>query len=241
VATPEAPRGRFPTVLTLAAAIALAILVGLGVWQLQRLKWKQGLLARIEALKTAPARPLEEALVAARAGQDVEWTRVTTDCSAQGRPQGLLYGLQDAKVVWRALAFCRDVSGAVVIADRGVLTAATGQMAPAVVAEPPPRRIVGILRQTGRGAADATPIRGGYRFSARDRSPAQQLGDRANPALAFYLVAEREDPAPMGVRPAPLPEAIPNRHLEYALTWFGLAAALSGVYLAMLLRRLRDR
>ena len=38
-------------------------------------------------------------------------------------------------------------------------------------------------------------------------------------------------------RPAPLPLDIPNNHLGYAITWFGLAAALAGVYLAMLLRK----
>jgi surfeit locus 1 family protein len=37
--------------------------------------------------------------------------------------------------------------------------------------------------------------------------------------------------------PAPVPVELANRHLEYALTWFGLAAALVGVYAALLLRR----
>ena len=40
---------RFPIGLTLAAAIALAILIGLGIWQIQRLAWKQDLLARVAA------------------------------------------------------------------------------------------------------------------------------------------------------------------------------------------------
>jgi surfeit locus 1 family protein len=39
--------------------------------------------------------------------------------------------------------------------------------------------------------------------------------------------------------PAPVPTDIPNRHLEYALTWFGLAAALAGVYAAALFKRMR--
>ncbi len=41
--------------------------------------------------------------------------------------------------------------------------------------------------------------------------------------------------------PEPLPPAIPNNHLGYAITWFGLAAALAGVYLAMLLRKRPSR
>jgi surfeit locus 1 family protein len=32
---------------------------------------------------------------------------------------------------------------------------------------------------------------------------------------------------------------LPNRHLEYALTWYGLAAALAGVYLSFVVSRLR--
>jgi surfeit locus 1 family protein len=32
---------------------------------------------------------------------------------------------------------------------------------------------------------------------------------------------------------------LPNRHLEYALTWYGLAATLAGVYLAFAINRLR--
>ena len=39
---------------------------------------------------------------------------------------------------------------------------------------------------------------------------------------------------------APVPADIPNRHLEYAITWFGLAAALVAVYAAMLWRRWKN-
>ena len=38
---------RFPVGLTLATAIALGILVALGVWQLQRLAWKEALIASV--------------------------------------------------------------------------------------------------------------------------------------------------------------------------------------------------
>ena len=55
----------------------------------------------------------------------------------------------------------------------------------------------------------------------------------------IYLMVERPAPEGQGPIPAPVPADIPNRHLEYALTWFGLAASLIGVYAAMLLRRRR--
>ena len=78
--------------------------------------------------------------------------------------------------------------------------------------------------------------------------PLEQLGgDRATAVAGLAgrkpaplaLMAEREIPAPIGIVPAPLPAEISNRHLEYALTWFGLAVTLLFIYAAMLWRRLR--
>jgi surfeit locus 1 family protein len=62
------------------------------------------------------------------------------------------------------------------------------------------------------------------------------------PAEAF--VALEKGPAFPGPECQPTrfipPADLPNNHLQYALTWFGLAAALVGVYVAMLLRRRPD-
>ena len=70
---------RFPIGLTIATVIALTILCGLGSWQLQRLHWKEGVLARLEALKTAPALPLVQVLTATARPEDLAWTRVSVD------------------------------------------------------------------------------------------------------------------------------------------------------------------
>ena len=58
------------------------------------------------------------------------------------------------------------------------------------------------------------------------------------PAPAFAML---ERPAPeAGPVPVPLPTDIPNRHFEYAITWFGLAAALVAVYVARLFAKRPD-
>ena len=59
--------------------------------------------------------------------------------------------------------------------------------------------------------------------------------------LAFYV--DQIAPTPPGGLPAPRPSRIelPNRHLEYALTWWGLAVTLIGVYAAFVIGRLRGR
>jgi surfeit locus 1 family protein len=57
------------------------------------------------------------------------------------------------------------------------------------------------------------------------------------PAPVFLFAETPTNPELPALVPAPLPGEIPNRHLEYALTWFGLAAALLGVYAAVLFRK----
>ncbi len=44
---------------------------------------------------------------------------------------------------------------------------------------------------------------------------------------------------PVGVEAREMIARIPNNHLQYAVTWFGLALTLVGVYAAFALTRLR--
>lgn len=217
----------FPIGLTIATAIAFVLLCGLGTWQVQRLHWKEGILARIEALKTAPALPLVQVLTAQARPEDLAWTRVSVDCGdVDSPPLPLVYGVREGDVVWRAQSPCAVLAGpySMILVDRGVVPALTGQVAPPPRAFDPPRRVVGVL----------TPIAqlGGDRAKILERFPGRK-------AAPLVLMAETETPAPAGITPAPLPAEISNRHLEYALTWFGLAVTLLFIYAAMLWRRLR--
>jgi surfeit locus 1 family protein len=60
-------------------------------------------------------------------------------------------------------------------------------------------------------------------------------------AAPFYI--DQEAPVPPGGWPKPgkLVVALPDNHLQYAITWFGLALALAGVYVVWLAGRLRRR
>ncbi|RYG02496.1 MAG: SURF1 family protein, partial [Caulobacteraceae bacterium] len=71
---------RFPVGLTIAVAISLSILIGLGAWQLQRLAWKEGLLARVEALQATPAQSASAALERMAAGADLDFARISIEC-----------------------------------------------------------------------------------------------------------------------------------------------------------------
>jgi cytochrome oxidase assembly protein ShyY1 len=104
--------------MTVFTACMLALLVGLGVWQLKRLEWKEGLIARIEARSKAPPITLHQALEAARKDGDVNYLRVAVEGRFQrsevlgGWPRGgqtrlaLPNNHLQYAITWFVLAFC---------------------------------------------------------------------------------------------------------------------------------------
>ena len=106
--------------------------------------------------------------------------------------------------------------------------------ADSLLAAPP--RLTGVLRAGPKHRP----------FMATPDGAPGEFGWRNVPAIAAYLGAPGAAPemlmleqpaATVGVKPQPAPLDIPNNHLAYAITWFGLAAALIGVYIAALIRR----
>ena len=242
---------RFPVGLTVTAALALAVLIGLGLWQLRRLAWKQDLLARVAALRVAPARPIGEILAQGGRGADVEYRRVSATCLPPPAPSrgAYRYALRDGQVAWRLVTPCRlsGTTGDGVLLDRGIVARFTGAMAPGAAAFPEPVSIVGVLRSPGGkpwlGPAETAPAAGSRVYRVLDRAAVRTIATESGVARpAPYIVAvESEIPAVSGLVPAALPQDIPNNHLVYALTWFALGGVLVCIYGAMLVRRLSGR
>ena len=242
---------RFPLGLTLASVLAFAVLVGLGAWQLQRLAWKQALLARIAALQNVAARPIAPVLEDLARGRDVAYTRVAVNCASSPGPEAMVfrYALRDGEVGWRAMSACRLSGGPYdgIMLDRGLAARLAGAMAPGALAFAPPRSVTGVLREVGaRPMVDsAAPDQQGpitvVRLIDRDtlKAVAAKFGVRRPAPL--LLAVEREQPPADGLTPAALPQDIPNNHFVYAATWFALAGILAWFYVALLWRRLRSR
>jgi surfeit locus 1 family protein len=227
--------GRFPIGLTIAAAVALALLIGLGVWQLKRLAWKENLLAEIAARSHAAPVSVAKGLAGAK---DPEFTRVFADCPAlASAPFVEVYSIRDGQAGSRLVSLCRPTEGGrAVLVDRGFV-ADTISARPSQAGGTGVVRVVGLLRQGDKGGL-FTPVPRDGRFYSRDIAAiARAL--KAGPDVAPLMLSAETSSNPdwKALDPTPLPVDIPNRHLEYALTWFGLAGALAAVYGAMLLRR----
>jgi len=101
------------------------------------------------------------------------------------------------------------------------------------------------------GARLATELPGARTFTPDDdpktnvwyvRDP-QAMAAAKKWAVAAPFYIDQEAPVPPGGAPLPgkIEVHLPDNHLGYAITWFGLALGLAGVYVVWLARRLRRR
>lgn len=234
-ATPRRPWRRL-LVPALVALPVLAVLLGLGTWQVQRLAWKTDLLARIAAAEAGPAPPL------APDARPQRYDRVVATGRFDHGREALL-GLEVRGTTLGAhllTPLLRDGGAPPLLVDRGWV--------------PLERQGAGIGRPQGevavtgyvrpgeeRGSMAATDDAAGRRFYTFDPAAiGRALGLEA--VAPFGLVAL----APPGSSPGTLPAAarsLPrpnNPHLGYAITWYGLAAALVGVFAVFARRRLQE-
>lgn len=228
---------------TLLAVAGVAVLVGLGIWQLQRMQWKDGLMARIAERAKAPPKTLGEILALRRATDDVEYHRVRLDGAFRHEREAHYFTVIGGETGWRVVTpFV--TSDAIVLVDRGFV--------PDRLKEPDTRRdgrIAGRLTLTGLVRA---PGRRGLFTPANEPDRNNWFWrDLEGMARTLLDLAERERLAPFFVEaeagdiPGGWPRGgvtrleLPNRHLEYAVTWFALAATLGGVYLVFARSRLR--
>ena len=234
--------------LTLLAAAGLAILIGLGTWQLERKAWKEGLIARLSERTHAEPVSLARAEEQWRKTGDVEYLRVGVDGRFLHDKELYHYALDPGRGgpgyhVYTPLV----ANGRVVWVNRGFV--------PAELRDPKKRRageVEGTVRVVGLARAPAgpglfTPNNDHERnlWYWRDLDAMTRVafggGQGGADVVPFVLEAESE-PANQGGWPkgGTTLVQLPNRHLEYSVTWFWLAATLVGVYAAFAFSRLRQ-
>jgi surfeit locus 1 family protein len=216
---------------TLATVLGLTVLVGLGVWQLQRLEWKQGLIDRIESRIHDAPQPLDTVLASGDLA-DAEWRPVTVAGRFLHDREVYLYATEfDLGLGVHVITPLEQSDGQVVLVDRGWVSNAA--MAPSERAEGQvegPVEVSGIVRLVG----EPNPYAPGPDSSKRlwfTRNP-QAMAEMAGVTIGEPIVvaADEVSAVPGGPRFPGWRVNLPNRHLQYALTWFGLALALTAVY-----------
>ena len=235
------PGARFSIGLTIATLIAMALLIGLGVWQLHRLTWKEGLLAHIAALQSARARPIGPVLDGIGAARDADFTRVSVTCPGLAQaPAVELYTIRDGQTGIRLISACPVAAARyrTVLVDRGFIPDTVAGRPPVDPSATTPLDVIGVLRVPEHGNF-VTPPNRPDRWFTRDAAAMARVLKAPQPAPVFLMAETPTNPEWKALTPQALPLEIPNRHFEYARTWFGLAAALACVYAGDLFRRIK--
>jgi surfeit locus 1 family protein len=227
----------------IATLLGAAFLISLGTWQMQRLAWKEGLIAAINA--RAHAAPITLAAAEARAaeGQDVEYTRVEAKGTFDHGHEMHLYALDDGGAPgFDVITPLKLGDGSVALINRGFVpndrkdaaSRVAGQISGDV-------SVTGLLRhrdQQGAFIPNNDAAHNIWYWRDIDAMAAAAAPGSAERVHKFIVDAEAEPLPPDGwPRGGVTRLTLPNRHLEYALTWYGLAVALVGVFIAFALTR----
>lgn len=217
--------------ITIASLIVLAILSGLGFWQLERRDWKLALIAQVERNMAAPPITLDAALKLPP--DDAQYRHVRLEGRFEHARESYVFTTDAGAAVYHVLTPFLMGDGRTLMVDRGEVprerldpaTRAAGNIAG-------PTQVVGVWRVPDPpGGFTPPPDSTTHIWYARDlkgMSEAQGL------RLAAPVVIEADaTPNPGGwPRGGRTVVTFRNQHLSYAVTWFGLAACLLGVWLA---------
>ncbi len=216
---------------TVVAVPMLLICLGLGVWQVQRLSWKEGLIAaRAAAVAAAPVAPPRDAGEA----RGLQFRHVAdTGVFLHDREIDLGATSPGGAAGYHILTPLREPDGRIVFVNRGFV--------PEELRDPAKRRdgqvagtvkISGLLRLPPKGRPNwfLPNNRPDLNYWFWIDLPAMAKADKLDHVAAFYIDADS------AANPGGWPKGgvtlldLPNNHLQYAVTWFSLAVALIVIY-----------
>lgn len=241
--TPGRGRGGWRFAGTVVAVtVAMAILLSLGTWQVQRLHWKEALIADIEARRHAD--PLDVAGLEAvlRDGGDVDYRAARAEGRYLNDRERHFLATFDGEAGFYVYAPLALADGRYLFVNRGFVPYDLKEAA---------TRPEGVLQgeQVVSGLARAR-LSGKPGFMVPDNDEAKNIfywkdldrmaasvGLPENAVLPFFLDADAT-PVPGGLPRGGVTQIdLPNSHLQYAVTWYGLAFALALVCAFAYVRR----
>jgi surfeit locus 1 family protein len=238
------------------ALVALAVLLALGTWQVQRKAWKEGLIATLTERLAGPPAALPPR---------ADWPRLDPAADEFRRVAFTAEFVpgQEALVYTSGSSFRTDVSGpgywvfaparlageaggGVVVVNRGFVPEgrqnAGSRPGGQIGGQAGRVDLVGVMRWP-EARSMFTPaddparnlwfVRDHLAMAAARGWGGEVAREEGAPpgAIAPFFVEQEAPPAPGGL-PAvgPIRPNLPNNHLQYALTWYGLAVVLVAVF-----------
>ena len=222
----------FPIGVTLVALFFFAGFCALGAWQVQRLGWKRDLIARVDA--RIHALPVSAPRAASRAD---EYRRVRVSGHFLHNKAALVQAVTVRGAGFWVLTPLVTGRGFTLIVNRGFVQPENRKDYARPQGEV---HVAGLLRLSEPGggflrsndpAAD--------RWYSRDVAAIAHARGIKGP-LANYFIDTEASPGRLPVGGLTVIQ-FPNNHLQYAVTWFVLAAMVAGAYMFVMRQERKDR
>jgi surfeit locus 1 family protein len=217
----------FPLILGFAGC---GVLISLGLWQVDRLAWKEEILADIDTRLSAP--PASFSRFATEAAD--EYTRVLISGTPSGEELHVLVSGTEAGTGYRVISKFQTDQGAILL-DQGLLAIDNKDAAPMTIS----MDVVGtLLWPDDQNSSTPDPdLDANIWFARQIDAMSAALG-----TLPFMVVATQTSPMDTRLTPLPVNTAtIKNDHFEYAVTWFLLAFVWAIMSLYLILRTTRQK
>ncbi|TPW28705.1 SURF1 family protein [Pararhizobium mangrovi] len=238
------PRGgRVRTVVALVlAAVVFCILIALGTWQVQRLHWKEGLLATIHERMREPPVPLKRIEAMHSAGKPIEYRPVTVRGTFDKTKERHFLATHEGAPGFFVYTPLSTEDGETLFVNRGFVP--DGRQDPASRPDSlskGPVTVTGLAREApAQKPSWVVPANEPKRniFYWKDlQAMAASTGLTDARLVPFFVDAARKP----GSNALPIGGVtvidLPNNHLQYAVTWYGLALVLLAVLAGSWYRR----
>jgi len=225
----------FPWLLVSLAILAFAVLVALGSWQVQRLHWKEGLIATIHQRIAAPPMSIDSMEARYARSGDVDYWPVEVRGTFVNAGERHFLATHEGRSGFFIYTPLRLPYGRYVFVNRGFVPYSLKDPAtrPASVIE-------GEVTVKGPGrnpltakpsslVPDNEPAKNVFYWKDLDAMSATAGLPLRAVVLPFFIDADATpNPGGLPIGGVTIVD-LPNNHLQYALTWYGLAAALGAV------------
>ena len=229
--------GRLGAFVLLVAAFAS--LISLGTWQMQRLHWKEGLLTAIQERRSAPPISLGEIEKMLAEGGDIDYRTVTVTGTFDHTKERHFFATYNGRTGYYVFTPLTLDDGRFLFVNRGFVPFEQKDSSTRLAGELP--AFVGIhglarpkLDQKPSSLVPENDLAKNIFYWKDLDTMASSVRLPADKVLPLFVDADAT-PNPGGLPIGGVTQFdLPNNHLQYALSWYGLAAALvlvSGFYL----------
>lgn len=230
-----------------AILVGTGVLLALGTWQVQRLQWKEALIARVEQRRTADPASLAQIEALWHETGDVDYRPVNLSGRFDHSREQYYFNTLNGVVGWNVFTPLLLEDGRVAFVNRGFVPDERREPQTRIVGQVEgPQEVTGLARnplqeKPNPFVPDNKP--GENVFFWRSLAGMAQSAQLEPATLVPFFVDAGNAPVPGGLPIGGTTRiSFPNNHLQYAITWYGLALALLGVggyYMASTRRRSR--